>query len=203
VSEISDNSGKSPSRSSGASGTSGASASSASSAQSAASAASEPSGPELARAAVDAALAKHRGKPRRKSVTDGQGRRRGGYTGPGPDARDPQPFGAVLDRLVKQRGWARPTAEARIFGEWEKVVGADIAAHSRPLKLEDGDLTIEAESTAWATQLRMLAARLLAGIAREIGHNVVKRLHIHGPSTPSWGNGPRRVRGRGPRDTYG
>ncbi|WP_432982639.1 DUF721 domain-containing protein [Dactylosporangium sp. CA-233914] len=164
---------------------------------------SEQTGPELARAAVEAALAKHRAKPRRKPVVDGQTRRRGGYTGPGPDPRDPQLFGNVLERLVKQRGWARPKAEARIFGEWDKVVGADIAAHSRPLKLEDGELTIEAESTAWATQLRMLAARMLAGIAREVGHNVVKRLHIHGPSTPSWSSGPRRIRGRGPRDTYG
>ncbi|MER7005220.1 DciA family protein [Dactylosporangium sp. NPDC000555] len=163
---------------------------------------SEKSGPELARAAVEAALAKQRAKPRRKSVLDSQPRRRG-YTGPGPDPRDPQLLGTVLERLVKQRGWSRPTAEARIFGEWARVVGADIAAHSRPLKLEDGELTIEAESTAWATQLRMLAARLLAGIAREIGHNVVKRLHIHGPSTPSWDRGPRRIRGRGPRDTYG
>ncbi|WP_432833523.1 DUF721 domain-containing protein [Dactylosporangium sp. CA-092794] len=164
---------------------------------------SDQAGPELARAAVEAALAKHRAKPRRKSVIETQTRRRGGYTGPGPDPRDPQPFGAVLERLVKQRGWQRPTAEARIFGEWERVVGADIAAHSRPLKLEDGELTVEAESTAWATQLRMLAARLLAGIAKEVGHNVVKRLHIHGPSTPSWSRGPRRIRGRGPRDTYG
>jgi predicted nucleic acid-binding Zn ribbon protein len=160
------------------------------------------SGPELARAAIEAALAKHKAKPRRRAVGDQPVRRRG-YTGPGPDPRDPQPFGAVLERLVKQRGWQRPTAEATVFGEWERVVGADVAAHCRPLKLEDGELTVEAESTAWATQLRMLAAKLLARIAGEVGHNVVKKLHIHGPSTPSWSRGPRRVRGRGPRDTYG
>jgi len=160
------------------------------------------SGPELARAAVEAALAKHKAKPRRKAVGDQPARRRG-YTGPGPDPRDPQPFGAVLERLVKQRGWSRPTAEATVFGEWERLVGADVAAHCRPLKLEDGELTVEAESTAWATQLRILAGRLIARIAGEVGHNVVKKLHIHGPSTPSWSHGPKRVRGRGPRDTYG
>ncbi|MFI5913911.1 DUF721 domain-containing protein [Dactylosporangium sp. NPDC051541] len=161
------------------------------------------SGVELARAAVEAALTKHRAQPRRKSVIDSQSRRRAGYTGPGPDPRDPQLFGSVLERLVKQRGWTQPTREAKIFGEWATVVGGDIAAHSRPVKLEDGELTIEAESTAWATQLKMLAAKLLAGIAREVGHNVVKKLHIQGPNRPSWSNGPLRVRGRGPRDTYG
>ena len=168
----------------------------------------ELAGPELARAALDAALAKRKAAGRRRPSTGsgagaGAGRRLRGYSGPGPDPRDPQPFGAVLDRLIKARNWQRPAAEATVFGAWEKVVGADVAAHCRPVKLEDGELTVEAESTAWATQLRLLAGKLLTRIAGEVGHNVVTRLHIHGPAAPSWNRGPRRVRGRGPRDTYG
>jgi predicted nucleic acid-binding Zn ribbon protein len=163
-------------------------------------------GPELARAVLDAALAKRRAaprNPRRRTGEDGNGRRLRGYSGPGPDPRDPQLFGAVLERLMKARGWEKPKAEATVFGAWEKVVGADIAKHSRPVKLDAGVLTVEAESTAWATQLRMLAATLLRSIAKEVGHNVVTRLNIHGPAAPSWNKGPRRVQGRGPRDTYG
>ena len=90
-----------------------------------------------------------------------------------------------------------------MFGAWERVVGGEIAAHCHPVKLERGELTIEAESTAWATQLRLLTGRLLGNIAKEVGRNVVVRLHVHGPAAPSWVHGPRRVRGRGPRDTYG
>ena len=160
----------------------------------------EPKGPELARAVLDAAKVKRAASPKKKPTT---GRRLRGYSGPGPDPRDPQPFGAVLAKLVKSRGWERPAAEATVFGEWAKVVGANVAEHCRPVKLENGELTIEAESTAWATQLRLLAAKLLAGIAAQVGHNVVIKLHIHGPAAPSWVKGPRRVRGRGPRDTYG
>lgn len=163
-------------------------------------------GPELARAALDAALARRRVPPRRRVVGEGDGgggRRLRGYSGPGPDPRDPQLFGTLLAKLVKTRGWQKPAAEARVFGEWEKVVGPEVAAHSRPVKLEDGELTVEAESTAWATQLRLLAGKLIVRIAGEVGNGVVKRLHIHGPAAPSWSRGPRRVRGRGPRDTYG
>ena len=165
-------------------------------------------GPELARAALDAALSRRKGPASRvptKNSDETTDLRRGrrGYTGPGPDPRDPQPLGSVLAKLVKARGWQRPAAEATVFGEWERVVGAEVAAHCRPIKLEGGELTVEAESTAWATQLRMLAGRLIARIAGEVGHNVVTRLHIHGPTAPSWSRGPRRVRGRGPRDTYG
>ncbi|WP_425463496.1 DUF721 domain-containing protein [Micromonospora palomenae] len=164
-------------------------------------------GPELARAVLDAARARRAdaAKTRRKSAVSGDGgeRRLRGYSGPGPDPRDPQPLGVVLERLMKARGWQQPAAEATVFGAWEKVVGSEIAQHSRPVKLEDGELTVEARSTAWATQLRLLAGSLLKRIAGEVGHNVVRKLHIHGPAAPSWSKGPRRVRGRGPRDTYG
>jgi predicted nucleic acid-binding Zn ribbon protein len=169
----------------------------------------ELTGPELARAALDAALARRAAarSTRRRRSDDGRssdgGRRPRGYSGPGPDPRDPQTLASVLSRMVKARGWQRPTAEATVFGAWERVVGADIASHCRPVKLEDGELTVEAESTAWATQLRLLAGKLLGRIAGEVGNGVVTKLHIHGPAAPSWNRGPRRVRGRGPRDTYG
>ncbi|HEU4423854.1 MAG TPA: DciA family protein, partial [Pilimelia sp.] len=159
----------------------------------------EPTGPELARAMLDAARARRDARaPRRRTRgeasadaaagADGNPTRRRprGYSGAGPDPRDPQPFGAVLAKLVKARGWQRPAAEATVFGAWEKVVGADIAKHSRPVKLADGELTVEAESTAWATQLRLLTGSLLSRIAAEVGHNVVTKLHVHGPAAPSW-----------------
>jgi predicted nucleic acid-binding Zn ribbon protein len=160
-------------------------------------------GPELARAVLDAAKARRPGRPRRPTDAAESPRRLRGYSGPGPDPRDPQPFGAVLARLMKARGWQRPAAEATVFGDWPKVVGEEIASHCRPVKLENGELTIEAESTAWATQLRLLAGKLLSRIAGQVGNNVVTKLHIHGPTAPTWSRGPRRVRGRGPRDTYG
>ena len=134
-------------------------------------------GPQLARAVLDAARAKRgernsrNGRPGGSAA--GSGRRLRGYSGSGPDPRDPQPFAAVLARLVKTRGWEKPAAEARIFGTWAAVVGADLAEHSRPTKLEDGELTVEAESTAWATQLRLLTGKLLGRIANEIGAGVV------------------------------
>ncbi|MPZ25314.1 MAG: DUF721 domain-containing protein [Micromonosporaceae bacterium] len=172
-------------------------------------------GPELARAVLDAANARRTAAGRRGGGTGagagtrgstskaGRAASRRGWTGPGPDPRDPQPLGAVLGKLVKNRGWQRPAAEAAVFGQWEKVVGAEVAEHCRPVKLENRELTIEAVSTAWATQLRLLAGSLIKQIASVVGHNVVTTLRIHGPAAPSWKKGTRRVRGRGPRDTYG
>ena len=134
------------------------------------------------------------------------GRQQGGrrrWSGPGPDARDPQLLGAVTRDLAATRGWSGRVAEGTVFGAWASVVGAQIADHASPTALHDGVLSVTAESTAWATQLRMMQAQLLAKIAAAVGDGAVTSLKITGPTGPSWRKGPRRVAGRGPRDTYG
>lgn len=131
----------------------------------------------------------------------GQRRR---WSGPGPDVRDPQPFGRLAHDLAKKQGWTAQVAEGMVFGQWASVVGDDIAEHAMPSALNDGVLSVTAESTAWATQLRLMQGQLLAKIAAAVGNGVVKSLKISGPASPSWRKGPRHTRGgRGPRDTYG
>jgi predicted nucleic acid-binding Zn ribbon protein len=85
-------------------------------------------------------------------------------------------------------------------------VGSDLAAHVRPEAFEPdqgGRLVLRADSTAWATQVRLLLPQLRARIDAELGRGVVRDITVVGPAAPSWSAGPRRVRGRGPRDTYG
>jgi predicted nucleic acid-binding Zn ribbon protein len=129
--------------------------------------------------------------------------RRGGYTGAGPDERDPKPVRDLVRGLVVDRGWDGTVTAASVVGRWEGLVGAEIAGRCRPESLTDGELVIAAESTAWATQLRLLTPRLLGRISTELGPGVVTRIRVHGPTSPTWRKGPLRVVGRGPRDTYG
>jgi predicted nucleic acid-binding Zn ribbon protein len=169
--------------------------------------------PDLARAALADARTIARGTPRRRDREQARrirtenlaGRRPGGYSGPGPDPdRDPQPIGSLLAGYVAERGWQQPLAEGRVFAEWQSLVGPEVAAHCAPQSLVDGELRITAESTAWATQLRLLASTLLARLVAELGPQVVTKLVVTGPTGPSWKHGGRSVRGaRGPRDTYG
>ncbi|MCZ4555926.1 putative nucleic acid-binding Zn ribbon protein [Rhodococcus sp. OK611] len=137
-------------------------------------------------------------KPRLRA---GTGRR--GWSGAGPDGRDPQPFGALTGLVAKNRGWSPRVAEGTVLGRWPQVVGEDISAHAEPVALREGVLSISAESTAWATQLRMMQSQILAKIAAAVGDGIVTSLRITGPSAPSWRKGDRHIKGRGPRDTYG
>jgi predicted nucleic acid-binding Zn ribbon protein len=119
------------------------------------------------------------------------------------DARDPQPLSQALERLVEDQGWQDQSAVAVLMGEWEQIVGRDIAEHVRPVSFSDGELGLEAESTAWATQVRLLAATLVARLNADLGQGTVTRVTVLGPDGPSWKKGKLRVKGRGPRDTYG
>jgi len=105
--------------------------------------------------------------------------------------------------LARTRGWSPRVAEGSVFAQWSEVVGEQIAEHARPTGLREGVLAVTAESTAWATQLRLVQAQLLAKIAAAVGDGVVTSLRITGPTAPSWRRGPRHISGRGPRDTYG
>jgi predicted nucleic acid-binding Zn ribbon protein len=165
-------------------------------------------GSDLARAALRAAKEASGGPSATKNkqvkrTFSGQSRRRRRWSGASADDRDPQPLGRLASRLAADRGWTERLTTGRLFARWDVIVGEEVAEHAQPVALKDGELTVQARSTAWATQLRLLQRQLLAKIAAGVGDGVVKRLKVQGPSTPSWRYGPRHVRGRGPRDTYG
>ncbi|MFP5021193.1 DciA family protein [Pseudonocardia phyllosphaerae] len=167
-------------------------------------------GADLARDALRAARessarkAEERAEEQRPKlrVVSGKGRRRR-WSSAGPDDRDPQPLGRLASRISMDRGWSSRLTDATVLGRWPQLVGSDIADHCTPMSLRDGELTLQAESTAWATQLRTLQRQLLTRLAAAVGPDVVRRIRVVGPSGPSWRHGPRHVRGRGPRDTYG
>lgn len=157
-------------------------------------------GPDLARAA----LAQAKARAREQGLAPRTGRSRRSTAAPRVgDGRDPVLFGAAVRRLVADRGWETTTTAARVVGEWDLLVGPEIAEHCRPTSLVDGRLELVAESSAWATQLRLMSRVLLGRLAAQVGSGVVQTLVVRGPAQADWRHGPRRVQGRGPRDTYG
>ncbi len=160
------------------------------------------SGIDLARSALTRAReeARARGSVARLGPT----RRRGGASAakrraPG----DPEPLGETLARLLVERGWDAPTAAVGVIERWDEIAGDDLAGHCKPDKFDDGVLSLVAESTAWATQIRLLLPSIHRRMEAVIGKGVVTRIEVRGPTRPDWRRGPLRVRGQGPRDTYG
>ena len=143
------------------------------------------------------ATRRRRRTPARRS-TDPQ------VSGARPDDRDPKLLSAAVDDLVRAKGWATDINVHTLMARWPLLVGPVNAAHSRPEAYADAVLTVRTDSTAWATQLRMMAPQLVALLNEHLGDGTITRVAILGPDAPSWKKGRRTVRdGRGPRDTYG
>jgi len=117
---------------------------------------------------------------------------------------DPEKLSNILNDLVTTRDWKKGIAEGTLFTKWREIVGNEIADHCEPITLFEGRLTIKAESTSWATQLRLITPELLKNIRSRSEGALVDELTVIGPNAPSWKRGLRTIRGaRGPRDTYG
>jgi len=109
-----------------------------------------------------------------------------------------------MDRLVARQGWELDLKVQGVFGRWAELVGAEVSGHCTPESFADGRLVVRTDSTAWATQLRLLAPSVVRRLNEELGHGTVTHVEVLGPHLPTWKKGPRSVRdGRGPRDTYG
>ncbi len=120
-----------------------------------------------------------------------------------PRRDDPQPLGTAIQGLLNDQGWQAAAAVGSVFGRWPEIVGAEMAAHTKPDRLDGDELVVIADSTAWATQVRWLAKDLIRTLNAELGSGTVSTVKIRGPEQPRR-PGEWRVRGsRGPRDTYG
>lgn len=162
-------------------------------------------GVDLARVALRAA--KEQARARGAAAQQRKQARRGGLrSGAGRDGRDPLPLGAAISRLITERGWEAPAAVGGVMGRWPQLVGPEVAQHCEPVRYdeEERSLLVRCDSTAWATQLRLLAPRLVAVLNAELGQGTVKLIKVRGPEAPDRRYGRLRAPGStGPGDTYG
>jgi len=123
---------------------------------------------------------------------------------PARQAGDLEPVGDVVGQVASDFGWQGRISLHLLQSRWPDLVGDVNAQHSQPVTLSGTVVTIRADSSTWATALRLMAGQLVAKLNQAIGDGSVTRVDILGPEGPNWKHGRRAVRdGRGPRDTYG
>ena len=145
-------------------------------------------------------------KSRRKSSLPQYDEQR---SGAGPDERDPAMLSGLIDRLIINKGWDLQISTGKLTGQWGLIVGHEIASHvvietfNLDPSGQSGTLILKADSSAWATQIRLLLPTISQRLGEEIGQGRISEIKVLGPTAPSWKHGQRSVPGRGPRDTYG
>jgi predicted nucleic acid-binding Zn ribbon protein len=129
-------------------------------------------------------------------------RRQGSVTVLLPAAAAPaQAVGPLLEEL--QRQWQSDGHLAALWQAWPRIAGPQLAQHCRPLRLQNGRLTVGASHPQWLQALRFSRHQLLAAL-RAAGfalHDLQIQQHQAAPLPPaaseleqaSWRRHPCRV----------
>ena len=93
---------------------------------------------------------------------------------------EPVKLGESLHQVVRslrpETGTPTPSAAAMggVFGRWEEAVGAAVAAHVQPVKLDGTTLVVKVDDPAWATQLKFLEGTLRKRLLEVAGATIEK-----------------------------
>ncbi|MDR0592519.1 MAG: DciA family protein [Bifidobacteriaceae bacterium] len=107
--------------------------------------------------------------------------RRGGPAPKWSASRDPRLVGELVDELIEVEGWQAESKTGALLADWPRIVGHQVAAHCQVVGLEDGKLTVKADSSPWAAEIRLLSPQLRAAIDRHVAPGLVTTVEVLGP----------------------
>ncbi len=94
--------------------------------------------------------------------------------------------GEAVDRFLARAGLAKRVAQASIVEEWPQLVGPQIAAVTRADSVTpDGVLRVLVSTAAWASELSLMAPRILARLNAERRGRITEIRWIVGDRRPA------------------
>jgi len=100
----------------------------------------------------------------------------------------PQKLGNILQDILKKHNISIDSEEQRLIEIWDRAVGLQISAHTRPEKLKRNTLFVKVSSSVWMHQLHILKNDIMEKINTLLGKELVKNVHFsigEIPSSPS------------------
>lgn len=91
---------------------------------------------------------------------------------------EPAPIASSLDRVLRSLHAPAARTVKTVFSEWPDLAGPGLAAHAQPIALRDGELVVEVDDPAWASQLRWLEPELRARLEALPGAPRIERIRF-------------------------
>ena len=90
----------------------------------------------------------------------------------------PRRLSDSLPSVTRRIGGPDGPAFVTLVAGWPEIVGPVVAAHSRPLRLSGGTLTLAVDQAGWATELTYLEATLRGRIDDIVGAGVITAVKV-------------------------
>lgn len=91
--------------------------------------------------------------------------------------RKPEPLGILLKHVVSGLGRKRLTQD-RVRRAWKAVVGKRAKAHTLPVSLKKGTLSINVDSSAWLYELTLKRREILKKLDSKIKGNKIRLIRF-------------------------
>ena len=73
----------------------------------------------------------------------------------------PRPIAESLGGVIEGLGLGPALEDARVFADWESVVGPEIARISQPYRVDYGTLIVHVKNSAWMSELALRRSDIL------------------------------------------
>ena len=95
-----------------------------------------------------------------------------------PKLRQAARAGDLVDKMLQGIGLDERLHQYRALIIWEEVVGPQIAARTRPIRIREGILEINVDQPTWMQRLQLMKPRILAQLNAELGKATIKDLYL-------------------------
>ncbi len=86
--------------------------------------------------------------------------------------------GDLVEQLLKGFGLDERLQQYRALIIWEEVVGPQIAARTRPVRIREGILEVNVDQPTWMQQLQLMKPKILTRLNAELGDAAIKDLFL-------------------------
>jgi predicted nucleic acid-binding Zn ribbon protein len=94
------------------------------------------------------------------------------------DDDTPHSLGSSLDAVTRRLGMKDSKGVGLLFTRWTDIVGAAMADHVQPIRIDHEALVVSVDHPAWATQVRRMGDDLLTRVVEETGTTRPARLEV-------------------------
>lgn len=88
------------------------------------------------------------------------------------------PFRKLVEAALKSMKLDDQLRMGRLETDWSQVMGAAVAAHTRPGRLNGDELIVFVDSSVWLSELHRSKARMLANLQKAFGKNRIRGLRL-------------------------
>jgi len=86
--------------------------------------------------------------------------------------------GFLLKQILGQPGFGEQITRHQAWLVWDQLVGEQIAARARPLKLRKGVLEVQVDHPVWMQQLQMMKPQILEKISAKIPNAGITDIYL-------------------------